>query len=149
MSAEYNRKLAYDLMKAWSIDRNGDIEPYMAFFTDDAIFEPMVVNVELLPELQGPWPKHVWRDYLVAELKMFPIKYDVTGVTADENRIAIETTCDVNINGHQYRNHYHLLAEVRDGKICKLRFYMDTLYAKQGLAWIREAFEMAHGATPN
>jgi ketosteroid isomerase-like protein len=146
MSAESNRRLAYFLMKAWSMDRNGDIEPYMSLFSDDAIFETMVADPDLIPELKGPWPKQVWREYLLAELKLFPIRYHITGVTADENRIAIETTCDVDINGHRYKNHYHLLAEVRDGKISRLRFYMDTLYAKQGLAWIRDAAQSKGGA---
>lgn len=142
MSAEYNRKLAHDLMKAWSIDIGGDIEPYMALFSDDAVLEPMA-NSELFPQLKGPWSKQHWRDYLIAELKMFPIRFIVTGVTADEDRVAIEAMGDVNINGHLYNNRYHFLVEVRDGKVSKLRFYMDTLYAKQALGWIEEAFAAA------
>lgn len=137
MSVESNRQLAYDLMKAFSIDAHGDIEPYMAFFTDDAIFEPMV-NSDLFPEMKGPWTKAQRREYLLAELEVFSIKYTVTGVTADENRIAIEATCTVQIGEHCYENRYHFLAEVRGGQISKLRLYLDTLYAKHAVGWIAE-----------
>ena len=147
MTIEFNRQLAYRLCEKWSVEVGGDIEPYFALFHDDAIFVAEV-NAELSPKLSQPWSKQNWRDYLSAQLKVFSIKWIVRGVTADIDRVAIEAMSDVTLGTHRYQNPYHLLVEVREQKIAKLKFYMDTLYAQQAFAWIEEEFAKANAAPP-
>jgi uncharacterized protein len=38
-----------------------------------------------------------------------------------------------NIHGQEYVNQYSFWMDVRDGKICRIREYLDTLYAQQVL----------------
>ena len=38
-----------------------------------------------------------------------------------------------NVDGKVYLNHYSFWMDVRDGKICRVREYLDTLYAQQVL----------------
>jgi len=53
----------------------------------------------------------------------------VHGVTAENDRVAVEAEGDgIWRDGRQYHNHYHFLFEVRDGLICGVREYMDTLH---------------------
>jgi uncharacterized protein len=52
------------------------------------------------------------------------------GYTAEGDRVAVEAEsyADV-INGKVYRNQYHFLFEIRDGKIHAVREYEDTQHA--------------------
>ena len=47
-------------------------------------------------------------------------------MTAEDDRVAMEATSQaVTIDGIDYANIYHMLHVVRDGKIVKVREYMD------------------------
>jgi ketosteroid isomerase-like protein len=49
--------------------------------------------------------------------------------TAEEDRVSCEMTgCSTLVTGGEYNNQYHLLARIRDGKLCLLREYIDTKY---------------------
>lgn len=52
-------------------------------------------------------------------------------VTAEDDRVAVEAESrGVNgRNGRTYNNHYHFLFRVREGRVCELREYQDTLHA--------------------
>ena len=52
---------------------------------------------------------------------------EVTGVTAEGERVAIEGTGRAKLrNGRDYDNTYHFLAIVRDGRVASVREYMDS-----------------------
>jgi ketosteroid isomerase-like protein len=56
-----------------------------------------------------------------------PIKYTIHGVTVEGNRVAIEATSEARLrNGKDFRNTYHFLFEVTDGKVTLGREYADT-----------------------
>lgn len=58
-----------------------------------------------------------------------PLELSVTGITAEADRVAVEAECVGQWrNGTLYRNSYHFLFEVRDGRIARVREYMDTLH---------------------
>jgi ketosteroid isomerase-like protein len=49
------------------------------------------------------------------------------GVTAEGERVAVEVTAVARLHGGgTYRNSYHFLLQVRDGKVLRVREYMDT-----------------------
>lgn len=51
------------------------------------------------------------------------------GVVADGERAAFEVECEGTLkNGRLYRNQYHMLFEVKGGRIAVVKEYMDTLH---------------------
>jgi len=65
--------------------------------------------------------------------EMFPKGLSTTpkGVTAEGDRVAVETeTYGILSNGQVYNNFYHMLYEVKDGKIQNVREYTDLNYVQ-------------------
>lgn len=56
----------------------------------------------------------------------------ITGVTAEEGRIAVEIEAQGETITHKiYHNHYHFLIEVKNGLIVGVKEYMDTLHLSE------------------
>jgi ketosteroid isomerase-like protein len=54
------------------------------------------------------------------------------GVTAEGDRVAVEAEwIGETSRGRRYHNRYHILFELRDGKIRSMREYHDTLHAQE------------------
>ncbi|KAH6955740.1 hypothetical protein BKA56DRAFT_603573 [Ilyonectria sp. MPI-CAGE-AT-0026] len=145
MSVEFNRKLAYTICERWSIPKGGDVEPFFDLFHDDAEFTTMV-NKDMLPRLGGTLTKGEFRHWVFYETRLTASNVNVAGVTADENRVAVEAYSNMEVQGKAYKNSYHWLFEVKDGKISKARFYLDTLFAKQAIEWMDEASYQSRSA---
>ncbi len=61
-----------------------------------------------------------------------PVRFTVTGVTAEGDRVAVEAQGYARLkDGRTYENLYHFLFIVRDGKIQMGKEYCDFLYASQ------------------
>ena len=58
----------------------------------------------------------------------------VLNVTAEDDRVALEWegTCTL-INGTPYNNVYHFLLFLRDGKVCRMKEYLDAKLADEVL----------------
>ena len=66
------------------------------------------------------------------------LRMTVMSSVAEGDHVALEVTSSGDLkNGREYRQEYHFLMEFRDGKICAVREYLDTLHAHD--VWIREA----------
>jgi ketosteroid isomerase-like protein len=53
-----------------------------------------------------------------------------TGFVVEGNKVAMEAESYLKLkNGKEYRNQYHYLFEFRDGKIARVKEFMDTAYA--------------------
>ena len=68
---------------------------------------------------------------------------EIVGLTAEGDRVAAEVviTGRSRASGEPYRNHYHFLFVIREGRITDLHEHLDTLYAYRALflpAGIRE-----------
>lgn len=67
---------------------------------------------------------------LVAQLKQFTtdgLHFTFEEFTEEANRVAVEFTGSAElVNGTRYDNCYHLLFHFRDGKISKVKEYLDT-----------------------
>lgn len=71
-------------------------------------------------------------DLSASILALFPdgLRFQILGITSQGERIAVEATSEGrHIDGRTYRNAYHMLFIVRDGKIRVLKEYMDTALA--------------------
>jgi len=61
--------------------------------------------------------------------EVFPqgLKFEIVDMVAEGDKVAVEATSEgEHISGQTYCNEYHFLFEFRDGKLLKLKEYMDT-----------------------
>ena len=61
--------------------------------------------------------------------EVFPsgLTFDVIDMIAEKNKVAVEATSrGEHISGQIYSNHYHFLFELREGKLLRLKEFMDT-----------------------
>lgn len=106
---------------------SGDVETLKTVVTDDV--------VAILPgtaQISGT------RHYpeIMAVCATFPLisknglSPKVVNITAEDDRVALEWEGNcVLIDSKQYKNQYHFLMFFRDGKVCKMKEYLDTKLA--------------------
>jgi ketosteroid isomerase-like protein len=69
-----------------------------------------------------------------AVLSLFPsgLRFSIVAMTAEGDRVAIEaTSVGTTALGRDYKQQYHFLMRVRDGKIVEWKEYMDTEHARK------------------
>lgn len=138
------RPFARDLCAVWG--RVGeDVEPFMAFFTEDVRVE-LMVHDGLMKGMAGPFDKAGWRAQAIAEAAVSKLDLIVDHVGGGDDFLAIEATGNLSIAGHPYRNRYCFVAELAGGKVRRFRIYLDTLYAMQAVQWLRDAARPVPGA---
>ena len=55
------------------------------------------------------------------------IRFEVQGMIAEGDKVAVEATSHgLHASGNVYTNEYHFLFEFRDGRLVRLKEYMDT-----------------------
>ncbi len=55
------------------------------------------------------------------------ITFTIHTITAQDDRVAVEaSSCGMHVSGREYRNQYHFLARLRDGKLVEWKEYADT-----------------------
>lgn len=65
----------------------------------------------------------------MARLFGSPVEFDILGITASADRVAIEANSRATLaKGGHYANKYHFLFQFRNGCITRVREYMDTAY---------------------
>jgi ketosteroid isomerase-like protein len=63
-----------------------------------------------------------------------PLAITIESLIAEGDRAAVQLVIDGRTaKGEPYHNFYHFAFRARDGKICAVREYVDTLYAQQKL----------------
>jgi uncharacterized protein len=63
------------------------------------------------------------------------LRFTITGTTAEGERVALEAESYGSTRaGKLYNNLYHMLVELKDGKIQNVREYLDSGYAREVLA---------------
>jgi ketosteroid isomerase-like protein len=109
----------------------GDLDALTSHLHEDASWEPMVRDIpgaglhqgrdkvinEFLAPIRGvfkPGDPKVYVDSMVSDGDRVMLETHATGVKAD--------------NGKPYANRYAWAFELRDGKILRIREYMDSLY---------------------
>jgi ketosteroid isomerase-like protein len=68
-------------------------------------------------------------DQAMGRLFSSPVEFEIVGITANEERVAIEANSLATLaNGGTYANLYHFLLEFRAGRVYRVREYTDTAY---------------------
>lgn len=126
---EKNKAIATQFIKALG---DGDAVTVKALITED--IEAICMGTSLISGTRH------YQD-VIAAASMFPkistsgLNPTILSLTAEGDRVSCEWEgkCTL-VNGSQYNNQYHFLLFIRDGRICKLKEYMDTKLADAVLA---------------
>tara|TARA_B110000483_G_C17789964_1_gene387105 strand:- start:118 stop:516 length:399 start_codon:yes stop_codon:yes gene_type:complete len=106
---------------------NKGSDKYLDFYTDDSIIWTAGNNA-----IGGTRTKKEVLSFAQNILSAFPsgITFNITGITAEEERVAVEISGKaIHNSGEYYNNKYHFLLRIKDGKILELKEYMDTQLA--------------------
>ena len=121
--SEKNKEIAIKFFEALS----SGSEAYLDFYNDDSIIWTAGDNA-----IGGTRTKKEIITFAKDILEAFPngIEFKITGITAENERVAVEVQGDaIHISGKPYNNFYHFLLKIKDGKIIELKEYMDTQLA--------------------
>ena len=127
MSAERNKAVARELFARFSAS---DIDGVLALMSEDCTW--LIPGKPERMRTAGLYDKariarlfHRMLEGLQGGLTM-----TVTSVLAEGDRVALEVHSQGDLkNGRQYRQQYHFALQLRDGKICAVREYLDTQHA--------------------
>ncbi len=129
MSAESNKKLVKEYLEAFSAGKFDDVESMMS---DDATWW-VAGNFPL----SGTKSRAEFCEGLRTQLpQLVPggIRFELGACIAEGDRVAIEVESHgTTATGKTYNNLYHFAIEVRDGKIHRVREYLDTSHADEVL----------------
>ena len=102
----------------------GDVEGFVSLYHDEG---GVWTSGETL--ISGETSKAEIQAFAGQIYETFPqgLTFTITGMTAEGDRVAVEAISEGrHVSGHIYRNQYHFLFLFKDGKILKLKEYMDT-----------------------
>lgn len=135
MSTDENKALAAEFFARFTA---GDIDGALATMNDDATWwipgkPESAPNAGLYDKERIARLFHAMQGRLKEGLKMI-----VLSSIAEGDRVALEVESFGELtNGRSYRQEYHFLITLRDGKISAVREYLDTQHAYD--IWIRAA----------
>ena len=125
---EENKALARRMIEALS---NADVE-----FVKENYAEDFRIWVSGSLPFSGTGDKASAVAGMPAVLGLFPqgLRFEIVAMTAEGDRVAIEArSAGKTAGGGVYRQEYHFLMRVRDGKIVEWKEYMDTEHARKVL----------------
>jgi len=122
-TSKNNKEIATEFFNSLSSGTEG----YLDFYTDDSTIWTAGDNA-----IGGTRSKEEIVEFAQGILAAFPngITFNITGMTAEDDRVAVEVSGEsIHASGQPYNNRYHFLLIIRDGKIIQLKEYMDTQLA--------------------
>ena len=120
---DQNKEITKEFFEALSTGS----DQYLDFYTDESIIWTAGNN-----SIGGTRTKKEVVSFAQNILSAFPsgIKFTITGITAEEERVAVEVSGEaIHASGQTYNNQYHFLLRIQEGKILELKEYMDTQLA--------------------
>jgi ketosteroid isomerase-like protein len=124
-----NKQIATEFLTALAA---GNMDTVAEMTTDD--FTWWIAGSTLF---SGTHQKAAWLEQFDVFAGTFagPNRLTPTAFTAEGERVAVECEGEVELkNGRTYANLYHILFEIRDGKIASGREYMDTAHVVEAFA---------------
>lgn len=118
---ERNKQFARDFFAAIS---RGDSDYVINAYTEDGGVQTMGNTL-----ISGFFDKSQIAAAAGAIFEAFPqgIQFTIKHLTAEEDRVAVEAESHgIHVSGRVYHNYYHFFMQLRDGKLLRLREYMDT-----------------------
>ena len=122
-SSDDNKDLIRRFMAAFSA---GDVTGVLAMMDDEATWW-----VAGTMPISGTYSKEAFAKLLanIGDAVTGPILLTPKAFTAEGDRVAVETESLAHTkNGRTYNNFYHFLFEIRDGKILRIKEYLDTMH---------------------
>jgi uncharacterized protein len=111
--------------------RNSDVAKLAAMITDD--FSWWIAGKADYLQTAGEHDKDFFIGFFGGGADLFPngAEFNVTGMIAEGDKVAAEANMTaVTAMGSTYDNSYHFLFTIRDGKVARMKEYMDTHHAK-------------------
>ncbi|HTO98063.1 MAG TPA: nuclear transport factor 2 family protein [Myxococcales bacterium] len=133
MTLDANKRIAGELFERFSA---GDIPGVLALMTDDVTWR-IPGKPELTP-VAGLFEKERLGKLFRRMLSQLEngLKMTVIGSVAEGDKVAVEVESSGDLkNGRRYRQQYHFLITLREGKIAAVREYLDTHHAFD--VWMR------------
>lgn len=131
MSAAESKKIVLEFIEALS---KGDVEAVTAAFSDDITWW-LPGSLPVSGTYTGS--KEILEDFFGTAFPYFEpdtLSITVQRAVAEENSVAVEWRVNARTaKGKPYDNYYHVSFDLRGGKICAVREYLDSLYAKDVL----------------
>ena len=121
MSIEENKRLAEKFIQHIS---DGNTKGFVDMYHDDGCVWTSGSTL-----ISGTFKKTEIQASASAILEAFPggLTFTIHGMTAEADRVAVEASSSgIHATGKPYANLYHFLFEFKDGRVLKLKEYMDT-----------------------
>ena len=102
----------------------GDIDAVVNAYADDGSCRTMGETL-----ISGTMNKEQIAASAGGIFDVFPegLRFNILGMVAEGDKVAVEATSEgEHVSGQTYNNEYHFLFEFRDGKLLKLKEFMDT-----------------------
>ncbi len=139
MTIEFNKGLVTEFLTALVESR---IKDAMDLVHEDCYY--WVIGDKALFPFAGEYNKEELERIMSGSLDVHDDKgmqpsNDIVGITAEGNRVAVETVVHVPLqDGGVYNQTYHWLFEVNDRKISVIKEYLDTIKAMNAFGTIAE-----------
>jgi hypothetical protein len=130
-----NEKSNKDIVAAfWQAFSASDVEGALSYL-DDTDFSWWILGDPKKFCLAGSRDKAAFAELLKGVLDVCPDKLAMTpsAWTCEGERVAMEAESYGYVDGKLYNNLYHFLHIVRNGKICRVKEYLDTTHAAEVL----------------
>lgn len=124
---ETNKQLILNFMETFS---TGNIDAFMSYLSESATWW-VAGNIEGISGEKGMQAFREMNSGIASTTKTGAIRLTPLAITAEGNRVAVETEsyCELN-NGRVYNNLYHFLFVIEDGKIQKVKEFLDTEHTR-------------------
>jgi len=118
---EQNKAIVQRFFEAMS---TGDVETIVNTYADEGCVQTMGNTL-----ISGINSKEQISKYAGSIYDVFPagLSFSIDSMVAEGDKVAVEARSEgEHISGQTYANEYHFLFELKDGKLLKLKEYMDT-----------------------
>ena len=103
---------------------NGDVDAIVEAYADDGTLHTMGQTL-----ISGIYSKAQIAASAGSIFEVFPrgLQFEIIDMVGQGNKVAVEATSEgVHVSGQTYSNQYHFLFEFQDGRLLRLKEYMDT-----------------------
>ena len=103
---------------------SGDVDFIVDTYAEDGCLQTMGGTL-----ISGTFPKEQIQVSAGSIFEVFPkgLKFKLLDMVAEGDKVAVEATSEgEHVSGQTYSNEYHFLFEFREGKLVRLKEYMDT-----------------------
>jgi len=109
----------------------GDVEGLKATISED--IEAICLGTSLLSGTRG-YAEVLGAAGMLGQVTQHGIEFRIVSMTAEEDRVSAEFDgFSTLVNGQPYNNQYHFLFFIRDGRIYRMKEYIDTKLADAAL----------------